>query len=64
ITKPLHQLHSLRSKLKGHASGGEAVDIKRHVLAEHGTYRQHFDVLCQACDEAIRTIRDAFKDFT
>lgn len=64
ITKPLHQLHSLRSKLKGHASGSEAVEIKRQVLADHGTYRQHFDVLCQTCDESIRTIREAFKCLT
>ena len=45
ITSPLHQVHSFRSKLKGHASGSEAVSIKRQVLAEHA-YIDNISILC------------------
>lgn len=62
ITSPLHEIHNLRSKLKGHASGSTFISIKRKVLAEHKTYRRHFHELCKAADESLQTIRDAFKD--
>jgi hypothetical protein len=60
ITAPLHRLHELRSKVKSHASGEEAVEIKRKELAEHKTYRKHFESLAGECDVAIRAINDAF----
>jgi hypothetical protein len=63
ITGPLHEVHSLRSKLIGHASGSAAVSIKQRVLSEHGSYRKHFHALCGRCDESIQTIVEAFKDF-
>jgi hypothetical protein len=61
ITSPLHDVHNLRSKLKGHASGSTFTSIQRQVLAEHKTYRMHFRELCKAVDGSLQTIREAFK---
>ena len=62
ITSPLHDVHNLRSKLKGHASGQTAQSIKVSAIAAHGSLREHFRYLCQACDEALETIIEAFLD--
>jgi hypothetical protein len=65
IVAPLRKTHDLRSKLKGHASGKESVaKIRQEALAEHGTYRDHFRVLCGECDKSIRAIARAFKGVT
>jgi hypothetical protein len=64
ITASLHQLHYIRSKVKGHTAGQDATKIRRQALAEHRTYGEHFRALCAQCDEAIRTITDAFKGFS
>lgn len=61
---PLRTTHDLRSKLKGHASGEDALAIKRKALTDYATYNKHFHVLCAECDEAIRTIKEAFKKLT
>lgn len=60
---PLRTAHDLRTKVKGHASGGEAVKIKLKALKAHGTYRHHFQALCKDCDESIRRIGEALKKF-
>jgi hypothetical protein len=60
ITAPLHDTHNYRSQLKGHATGAEGSKIRAAVLSKHGTYRNHFEGLCAACDEAIRSIGEAF----
>lgn len=61
ITAPLHRLHELRSKVKGHASGEEATEIRRQTLSAYSTYRKHFEALCAECDETMRAIGEAFK---
>jgi hypothetical protein len=61
IAAPLRKAHDLRSKLKGHASGKDAISIKQATLAEHGSYKSHFYTLCRECDESIRAIAEAFK---
>jgi len=61
ITAPMHKLHWLRSKLKGHASGDEATAIRKQALAEHGTYTKHFRALCADCDEGLHTIAEQLK---
>jgi hypothetical protein len=55
-TAPLRRLHDLRSKVKGHASGQEAVKIRRQALSEHGDFNKHFRHLCAECDAAIGEI--------
>jgi hypothetical protein len=62
IVSPLHDVHNLRSKLKGHAAGQTARSIKSSAIATHGSLREHFKQLCQACDEAMEVIIEAFLD--
>jgi hypothetical protein len=61
VTAPMHRLHWLRSKLKGHASGDDAIEIRKQVFAEHGSYGKHFRALCTDCDEGLRAIAEQFK---
>jgi len=56
LVAPLRELHNLRSKLKGHASGSEANALRKAALKAHRTYRKHFADLCGRCDEALRAI--------
>jgi len=59
IVAPLRQTHYLRTKLKGHASGDEAVSIRKQALSDHGSYKAHFRTLVETVDESIRAIQDA-----
>jgi hypothetical protein len=63
LVAPLRKLHNLRSKLKGHASGDSAIEIRKEVLTNHQSYRKHFESICSACTDSIRTIMETFKDF-
>lgn len=59
ILSPLRTLHELRSKLKGHAVGKSTLtQLRLQALNEHGSYKEHFRVLCKACDESLRTIAE------
>lgn len=58
---PLHDVHNLRSKVKGHASGQEAVAIRKQALREHKSYSQHFRQLCAKCDELFRMLTEVFQ---
>jgi hypothetical protein len=62
LMSPFHEVHNLRSKLKGHASGEEAARIRKQALKEFGTFRQHFSQLCSDCDESLNIITEAFAD--
>ncbi len=61
---PLRTVHYLRTKVKGHSSGGEALKIKLEALKTYGSYRNHFQTLCKDCDESIRRIGEALKKST
>jgi len=61
IVAPLKNLHGLRSKLKGHASGEEATEIKKQTLKEYGSYKKHFRTLSEECDQSLRTIAETFE---
>lgn len=61
VVAPLKETHDLRSKVKGHASGKDGAAIKKQVLNDHGTYKEHFHNLCRRCDESVRVIEEAFK---
>jgi hypothetical protein len=56
---PLRTLHNLRTKLKGHSGGSEAEDIRKSELATHGSFGNHFRVLCGECDAAMQRIIEA-----
>ncbi len=60
ITDPLKTLHDLRTKLRGHSGGNHTVrEIKRRVLTQHKTYREHYRALCDACDRSLGRIEEA-----
>ncbi len=61
IVAPLKQVHYLRSKVKGHASGRTVEDVKRQILKEHRSYKDHFRALCGKCDESIRAVGQEFR---
>ncbi len=63
ILRPFHDVHNLRSKLKGHTSGQEAAQIRKGALKDFGSFRKHFENLCTRCDESLETIINAFKGF-
>ena len=60
ITAPFHQLHDLRIKVKGHASGKDAAKMQREAIAKYGSYRKHFEALCAGCDESVRIVDELF----
>jgi len=64
IVVPLKDAHHLRTKLKGHASGDDAVAIRKQVLADHGSYKKHFRVLAEEIDQSLQEIADAFEKFS
>lgn len=59
LTAPLHRAHELRSKVKGHAGGSDALALKQQALAQHQTYPAHFRALCGECDQSLRAIGSA-----
>ena len=61
IVAPLREAHDLRTKVKGHASGKDGAALKRQILENHGSYKEHFRAICQKCDESIRELVEAFK---
>ena len=61
IVAPLKTAHTLRSKLKGHASGDEALAIRKQTLTEYGSYKKHFRVLTEEVDQSIRAVAGAFE---
>ncbi|MEJ1461816.1 MAG: hypothetical protein RPU15_00870 [Candidatus Sedimenticola sp. (ex Thyasira tokunagai)] len=63
LMSPFHEIHNLRSILKGHASGREAEKIRKESLQKFGSFRQHFEYLCSECDNSLETIIEAFKEF-
>lgn len=63
ILSAFHEVHNLRSKVKGHTSGQEAVQFRKDALREFRTFRKHFENLCAKCDESLEIIINAFKGF-
>ena len=59
ILGPLREVHGLRSKLKGHATGQDATELKKKALADYGSYKEHYRSLVQRCDESMHTIVEA-----
>ena len=57
IVSPLQEMHLIRSKVSGHASGKEAKEIKAKILKQHKSYSAHFRQLCKRCDAAVQVLR-------
>lgn len=64
IMTPLYIVRDLRTKLKGHTPGRDARRARIEALKKHRSLKEHFRVLCEDCDEAFRTISDAFSNFS
>lgn len=62
LMSPFHELHNLRSLVRGHRWGTDASNESKRVLKEFGSYKMHFMSLCQRCDEAVQTIVAGFEE--
>jgi hypothetical protein len=62
LMSPFHEVHNLRSVLKGHATGSEATEIKKNALKEFGSFRKHFEHICTEIDENLETITEALQE--
>lgn len=56
IMSPFHEVHNLRSIVKGHAGGSDAAQLRRNALKEYGSFRKHFEYLCSSCDESLHVL--------
>ena len=62
IIAPLQELHYLKTKLRGHASGETAQKLKMEAFAEHGGYNNHYKNLATQCDKTMQVLIEAFQD--
>lgn len=62
LMSPFHELHNLRSLVRGHRWGNDAANESRRVLRDFGEYKAHFRDLCQRCDESLEAIIDGFAE--
>ncbi len=62
LMSPFHELHNLRSLVRGHRWGSEATSESKRVLKEFGEYKAHFTSLCQSCDESLELIVAGFSE--
>lgn len=60
LMSPFHELHNLRSLVRGHRWGSDAASESKRVLKEFGEYKIHFKSLCQRCDESLKLIVAGF----
>lgn len=62
LMRPFHELHNLRSLVRGHRWGSEANSESKRVLNEFGEYKRHFTSLCQRCEESLELIVAGFAE--
>lgn len=62
IMSPFHELHKLRSLLRGHRWGTDATNASKRVLKDFGDFKRHFASLCQRCDESLELIIAGFAE--
>jgi hypothetical protein len=59
VTSPFHELHYLRSHVKAHDAGREAVTLRKGTLKQHRTFVAHFRDLCRRCDDSLQAVANA-----
>ena len=64
IMSPFREIHNLRSKLKGHTSGEEAVLLRKNALIQFRSYYMHYRNLISECIESLEILKDAFSQVT
>ncbi|RCV88346.1 hypothetical protein [Billgrantia montanilacus] len=63
VMGPFHELHNLRSLVRGHRWGTEATSESKRILKEFGEFKRHFTSLCQRCDESLELIVEGFSEY-
>lgn len=53
IMTPFHDIHNLRSELKGHASTTTAANHEKAARKQFGNLLNHYRDLCTRCDESL-----------
>ena len=56
IMSVFHDIHNLRSEVKGHISGDTAEKRKKDIITKYGHYRAHFDDLSQRMLESLNIL--------
>jgi hypothetical protein len=62
VMSPFHELHNLRSLVRGHRWGSDATSESKRLLKEFGECKRHFGSLCQRCDESLELIIAGFSE--
>lgn len=62
IMSVFHDVHNLRSSIKGHASGNSAEQIRKEVLTTFGSFKAHFDNLANRLLESLQIIHDELEN--
>ena len=58
----LRAAYRIRSKVQSHIGGTEADEIARKALVEHGSYREHFEHICNQIAKELEQIEEALTD--
>ena len=58
--KGLRTVQRIRSKVKGHSGGKEAVELADDALMDHDTYSAHFKSVCRTVAHELKLIERAF----
>lgn len=56
IVLPLEEIHFLRTKLAGHSSGEEAEKIRKQLISQHRSLKEHFRILVGKTDKSIKAL--------
>ena len=54
----LRAAYGIRSKVQSHIGGTEADEIARNALVEHGSYREHFENICNQIAKELEQIEE------
>lgn len=58
IMSVFHEIHNLRSEVKGHSSGNTAEQRRKDVIQKYGSYKSHFDDLANRMYESLLILLD------
>lgn len=56
LVAPFEEIQFLRTKLAAHASGGEATQIRRNLLRQHGTPKAHIEAMASRLNISLNSI--------
>lgn len=58
IMSVFHEIHNLRSEVKGHSSGDTAEQRKKETIIKYGSYKAHFDSLASRMYDSLQILLD------